>query len=183
MNKKNPEPTYESVKNRLSDEEIIDSYVFRSTMTAAEKEEADAAFRKLRFEQLKNMSDKQILQGELMRMRLLMKDYFEQSTFMKSFSFSVQLKTYIELLKKSQASFAKDIDIHKTKLSRLLNDKENPNIDLMYRLEWHSGQMIPATYWFKLHTKKLEHSIKENQEKRKEASKRVKNELNFEESF
>ena len=50
----------------------------------------------------------------------------------------------------------------------------------MYRLEWHSGKMIPATYWFRLYAKKLEHTIKENQEKRTEANKKVKNELNFE---
>ena len=75
--------------------------------------------------------------------------------------------------------FANDLNIHKTKLSRILNNRENPNIELMYRLEHHSGQMIPATYWYRLFTKKQEEDIKLNHEKRKLESKKVKNELNF----
>lgn len=177
MNKN--EPTYESVSKYLTDEEIVESFVFRSTMTAEEKEAADAEFRKLRFEQLKNMSDEQRLKGELRRMQSLMEDYFKQSTYIVSYSFANQLKAYIGFLKKTHTSFAKDIGIHKTKLSRILNHKENPNIDLMYRLERHSGQMLPAIYWFRLHVKQLEHSIKEDETKRQEAYKKVSNELSF----
>jgi hypothetical protein len=68
------EPTYEDLRKELSDEEIAESFVFRSTMTAEEKKQADEEFRKLRFERLKEMSDEQIFQSELMRMKLLMKD-------------------------------------------------------------------------------------------------------------
>ncbi len=68
------EPTYEDLRKELSDEEIAESFVFRSAMTAEERNQADEEFRKLRFERLKEMSDEQILQSELMRMKLLMKD-------------------------------------------------------------------------------------------------------------
>ncbi|AEE48669.1 hypothetical protein [Haliscomenobacter hydrossis] len=68
------EPTYEDLRKELSDEEIVESFVFRSTMTAEERKQADEEFRKLRFESLKEMSDEQILQSELMRMKLLLKD-------------------------------------------------------------------------------------------------------------
>lgn len=177
MNKN--EPTYESVSKYLSDEEIVESYVFRSTMTVAEKEAAEAEFRKLRFEQLKNMSDEQRLKGELFRMQLLMDDYFKQTAYIETFSFANQLKAYIDLLKKTHTSFAKDIGIHKTKLSRILNNKEKPNIELMYRLERHSGKMLPAIYWFRLHTKQLENRIKKDEEKRLEEYGKVRNELCF----
>lgn len=173
------EPTYEDLRKELSDEEIVESYVFRSTMTADERKQADEEFRKLRFESLTNMSDEQILQSELMRMKLLMKDYFQQSAFIASYSFSSQLKKYIDLLKKNRSDFAADLDIHKTKLSRILNDKENPNLELMYRLERHSGNMIPANYWYRLHSRKLEEDIKLDTQKRAEEYKRVKNELKF----
>jgi hypothetical protein len=89
--KKSNEPTYEDLKKKYSDEEIVDSFVFRSTMTDEERKQADEEFRKLRFERLKNMSDKQILQSELMRMKLLMKDYFNQLQYIEDFSFSNQL--------------------------------------------------------------------------------------------
>lgn len=173
------EPTYEELSKIYSDKEIAESFVFRSNMTAVEKEAADEELKRLRFEQLKNRSDEQILQGELMRMRLLMKDYFNQSSFIESYTFSSQLRTYISLLKKTMVDFSSDIDIHKTKLSRLLNNRENPNIELMYRLEHHSGNMIPATYWYRLFAKEQEEKIKSDAEKRVAEYKRVKNELSF----
>ena len=83
------------------------------------------------------------------------------------------------MLKKTHSEFAQDIDIHKTKLSRLLNDRENPNVELMYRLEIHSGKLIPANYWYKLFSKKLEQEIKSNKKIRSEEYKRVKNKLKF----
>lgn len=178
MSKKN-EPTYEKLSKSLTDEEIAQSYVLRSKMTEEEKLHADAEFKKLRLEKLASMSDEQILQSELIRMKLLMKDYIEQSEFLASFSFANQLKKYIELLRLSHAQFARDIDIHRTKLSRIINSKENPNIELMYRLEIHSGAMIPATYWYRLYTKQIEEEIKTNQERRAIESEKVKNELNF----
>ena len=179
---KKKEPTYQELRKKMSDEEIVESFVFRSTMTDEERKQADEEFRKLRFESLKKMSDEQILQSKLMRMRFLMKDYFKQSEFIESYSFSSQLKKYIGLLKKTRKDFAADLDIHKTKLSRILNDKENPNIELMYRLEHHSGNMIPATYWYRLHSRKLEEDIKRDSIKRSEEYKRVKNRLKFKKS-
>lgn len=173
------ELTYEDLSKIYSDEEIAESFVFRSSMSAEEKESADEEFRRLRFEQLKNMSDEQILKGELMRMRLLIKDYFDQPSFIEEYSFANQLRKYISLLKKTMVEFSNDIDIHKTKLSRLLNNRENPNIELMYRLEHHSGMMIPATYWYRLFAKKQEEEIKSDSEKRVKEYKRVKNELSF----
>lgn len=176
------ESTYEQLRKQLSDEEIAESFVFRSTMTDEERRQADEEFRKLRLERLKEMSDEQILQSELMRMRLLMTDYFRQSQYIESFSFSNQLKRYIELIKKSQKAFAADLDIHKTKLSRILNNKENPNIELMYRLEHHSNNMLPATYWYRLYSRRLEEDIKKDKQKRSEEYKRVKNKLTFKKS-
>ena len=66
------EPTYEDLSKIYTDKEIAESFVFRSTRTAEEKEAADEEFRKLRFEQLKNMSEEQVLKGELLRMKLLL---------------------------------------------------------------------------------------------------------------
>ncbi|MEO0789072.1 MAG: hypothetical protein AAFY36_10430 [Bacteroidota bacterium] len=178
MSKKN-EPTYDDLSKIYSDEEIAESFVFRSSMSAAEKELADEEFRKLRFEQLKNMSDEQLMQSELMRMKLMIKDYLTQPLFIESYSFANQLRKYISVLKKSMSDFSEDIGIHKTKLSRLINNRENPNEKLMYRLEHHSGKMIPATYWYRLFTRMQEDKIKRNHKQRISESKKVKNEMSF----
>ncbi len=170
---------YEKFKAQYSKEELVESFIFPSSLSPEEKKKAEEEFRKLRMEKLKNRSDAQILHGELMRMKLLIEDYFLQDNYIDSFSFSEQLKNYISLLKKPHHEFAADIGIHKTKLSRILNNKENPNIDIMFRLELHSGAMIPATHWFKLHIKKQENEIRLNKKKRQEENKKVKNKLNF----
>ncbi|MEL6671069.1 MAG: hypothetical protein AAFR61_02725 [Bacteroidota bacterium] len=178
MSKKG-EPTYDKLKKTLSDQEIAQSYVLRGTMTEEEKQAAEAEFKKLRLEKLKSMSDEQVLQGELVRMKLLIRDYLQQNTFLPAFSFASQLKQYIDLLKVPHGQFAQDIAIHKTKLSRLIHAKEAPNVDFMYRLEIHSGAMIPASFWYRLYAKQIEEEIKTNQEKRALASEKVKNELKF----
>lgn len=179
---KQHEPTYNQLKKTLTDSEIAESYVLRSEMSEEEKRVAEEEFRKLRMEQLKSMSDQQVLQSELMRMKLLIKEYISQNIFLSSFSFASQLKKYIELVGISHTQFANNINLHKTKLSRIINAKENPNIELMYRLETHSGQMIPANYWYRLYSKEIEEDIKSNAEKRAAESEKVKNELRFKRS-
>lgn len=176
---KKKEPTYKGLNKKLSKEELVESYVFRGTLSGEEKKNADKEFLRLRLQKLKEKSDEQILQGELIRMKLLMQDYFSQSIYEEKYSFASQLKNYIEIIKKTHTEFASDIDIHKTKLSRILNKRENPNIELMYRLELHSDKIIPATYWYKLHSLKLEHEIKVDDDKRAAEYKRVKNVLKF----
>ncbi|MEM6397164.1 MAG: hypothetical protein AAF741_12515 [Bacteroidota bacterium] len=173
------EPTYDELRRKYTKEEIAESYVFRGSMSTAEKQEADEEFKRLRLEQLKSMSDDQVLQSELMRMKLLIKDYLDQSLFIEEFSFANQLKRYVSVAEKSMIEFSEDIGIHKTKLSRLVNNREKPNEELMYRLEHHSGGMIPATYWFRLFTRMQENAIKNNQEKRISEAKKVKNQLSF----
>lgn len=176
---KKKEQNYTEIKKILSDEEIVENFIFRGILSGDDKTEAEDEFRRIRLERLKEMSDSQILQSELIRMNLLIRDYFKQSSFLQEYSFSSQLKNYVSILKKSMKEIATDLNIHKTKLSRIINGRENPNIDLMYRLEKHSGELIPATYWFRLHTKELEEEIKINLDKREIEYKKVTNELNF----
>lgn len=176
---KQKEPTYEDLRKQYTDEEIVESFVFRSNMSEEERVDAEREFKKLRLEQLKQMSDKQVLKGELMRMRLLIQDYFEQPSYSEEYAFEQQLDKYINLLKLSKKNFASDINIHPTKLSRLLNGREHPNTDLMYRLEKHSGNMIPAIYWYRLHIKKTENRIAQNVTDRQKEYEKVKNELVF----
>ena len=50
--------------------------------------------------------------------------------------------------------------------------KYEPNIEFVYRLEKHSGELIPALIWWKLIIRKQEFEIKQDKKTRKkEASK------------
>ena len=173
------EKIYQQLREECSDEEIAAAYVFPDDLDQREKEEIEEEFKKLRLKALRERTEEQRLLAEIMRMKLLMRDYFERSGYEEEFSFSKQLENYLKILGRSQKEFAEEIDLHPTKLSRLLNDRENPNVELAYRLEIHCGSIIPAIYWWKLHAKKIEEDVRTDQERRKIESEKVRNQLRF----
>lgn len=173
------EEIYQQLREEFSDEEIAAGYVFPDDLDQSEKEEIEEEFKKLRLKALRERTEEQRLLAEIMRMKLLMRDYFERSGYEEEFSFSKQLENYLKILGRSQKEFAEEVDLHPTKLSRLLNDRENPNVELAYRLETHCGSIIPAIYWWKLHAKKIEEDVRTDQERRKIESEKVRNQLRF----
>ena len=174
---KENEKLYNRLRKTMSDEEIVDSVLIKEDMTPEEKKEADAELRRLRFELLANMSDEEKLIGEVMRLRSQIKSYLKSEEFSTEKTFGKYLEEYIRILKRERRAIADELALHYTKLSRLVNDKEEPNIELTYRLEAHSGKMIPATLWWKLTVKKQEHLISKDLKTRKIEAKKVKNAL------
>ena len=173
------EKIYQQLREEFSEEEIAAGYIFPDDLDQKEKEEIEAEFKKLRLKALRERTEEQRLLSELMRMKLLMRDYFERGGFEEAFSFSKQLELYIKILGRNQKAFAAEIDLHPTKLSRLLNNRENPNVELTYRLEVHGGNIIPALYWWKLHAKRIEEDVRTDKERRKIESEKVRNRLRF----
>ena len=170
---------YDEIQKELSrafsDAEIASGYILPENASEAET----AVFLQLRFKALQERTEEQRLLAELMRMKLIIRDYLEQADYDPVFSFSKQLSQYISLLGRSQRSIAAELGLHPTKLSRLLNARENPNVELAYRLEKHCGNIIPAVYWWKLHAKRIEEEIKTNEKLRKSERSKVKNPLQF----
>jgi plasmid maintenance system antidote protein VapI len=176
---KNSEKLYRELSEQFTDQELVEGYVFPADLEEQEKEAIEAEFRALRFKALKERTEEQRLLSALMRIKLLIKDYFESEHFDQEFSFSHQLEQYIKLIGRSQKDFAAEIDLHPTKLSRILNGRDNPNNELVYRLEKHCGNIIPAIYWWRLYAKQLEDEIKTNDSQRNIEWGKVKNNLMF----
>lgn len=168
---------YEHLSEQYSDEEMVENFVFSEVLDAEEQQRVDEEFRQLRLQRLKEMSPQQQLLGRLMKMKMLMQDYFKIQKFLPEYSFSNQLKYYIKAIGKTHKEFAGDIGLHATKLSRILNGKENPNAELMHRLEKHSSGYLPAFYWWRLHARRLEHLLRTDLEKKLEEGEKVKNPL------
>lgn len=175
---KKSEKIYNRLSEQLSDEEIVDGYLFNDdNLSEEEQRVVDKELRELRLKRLQEMTDSQKLFGQLMKIKYRMQDYFESSKYDQQFSFSNQLKEYSSIINRTNKDFAKDLGLHHTKLSRILNGKENPNIELLYRLDEHSNGELPAHYWWRLHAKELEHKILTDLDKRIEESKKVTNPL------
>lgn len=166
---------YEEMRKRLTDEEIAESVLIPADLSEAEQKEAEEAFRKIRFERLGQMTEDQKIYADLLQLRFQLEDYVLSRDFDAEKSFAHYLTRYIHIFHKTKKQFAADLAVHVSRLSRLLREKETPNIELMYRLESHSGELIPALLWWKLLSKKQEFEILTNQEQRKLERARVKN--------
>ena len=158
---------YQELKEKYSDEEIGEAMVFPVDLPEKEKNEADEEFRKLRFERLKNKTVEDKIFSDLMRLQFEIMEYLKKDVFSFEKTFGKILREYIHIIRKPKREIAEDLSLHYTKLSRLLNDKEDPNVELAFRLEKHSDKIIPAIYWWKLLVKKQAFIISKDTETRR----------------
>lgn len=168
---------YEELSKKYTDEEIVDGFVFNETLSPSEQKEVDEEFLKIRLERMKNMSPHDLLVSNLIQMKILIQQYLKENEYAESFSFSNQLRRYIKITQRSNKEIANNLDVHPTKLSRIVNGKENPNVELMYRLEKHSDGELPAHYWWRLYSKELENNIKNDLQMKLEEAAKVKDTL------
>lgn len=172
------EQIYEQLSQLYTDEEIVKGFVFNDdSLSDEEEKEAMQQFRKMRLNQLKNMSKSEILLGKMMKLKLSILKYLESNTYQEAYSFGKQLQLYAEVVNKSHKDFAGDLGIHHTTLGNIANGKEHPSIDLMYRLEEHSRGEIPAHHWWRLHALELEYRIRTDLESKIKEAKKVKNQI------
>ncbi|CAH1000960.1 hypothetical protein LEM8419_01971 [Neolewinella maritima] len=171
---------YRELSEQYSEEELAESFVFSSELTDPEEQrEAHAEFLKLRLAARENMDEGAQLRSKLYAFKLSLQDYFQTKKFVQEFSFGQQAKRYIAITNRSNSEIASNLDIHKARLSRIVNGKEHPNTELMYRLERHSGGEIPAYYWWRLLARELEYKLRTDHRKKQEEADRVNNPLSL----
>lgn len=170
---------YQELREQLTDQEIAESTLIPADLTEQEKKENAEALRRMRFERLAQMTSEQKIYADLLQLRFKLEDYVNGFTFDPQRSFGYYLTEYIHIFRKTNKNFAEDINVHESRLSRMLKDKESPNIELMYRLERHSGELIPALIWWKLSSKKQEFDLVTNIELRNSENLKVKNAFSY----
>ena len=171
------EEIYQKLKEKYTDEEIVDSMLIPADLTTEEEKQLAEEMREIRFQRLREISEEDRILADVMRMRFQIENYLKSSKFSFEKTFGKYLEEYIRILNKPRKEIAEDLSIHYTKLSRIINDKEEPNVELAYRLEKHSGDLINAKLWWKLMIKKQEFIISKDDETRKEEQKKVRNAL------
>lgn len=171
------EEIYQKLKEKYTDEEIVDSMLIPADLTKAEEKQLAKEMKEIRFQRLRQVSEEDRILADVMRLRFQIEAYLKSNIFSFNKTFGKYLEEYIRILNKPRKDFAEDLSIHYTKLSRIINDKEEPNIELAYRLEKHSGDLINAKLWWKLMIKKQEFIISQDDETRKEEQEKVSNPL------
>lgn len=149
-------------------------------LTVDEKNLADQELKLLRFKKLNQLSEDKRIYAELLRLRYEITDYLDLGVFDPDHSFGNYLKKYLHILNLKRREFSENISLHETKFSRIINDKENPGLAILYRLEEHSDKIISASTWWNLVTRKVENDIKHNSKDRKTQSKKVRNKFKYE---
>ena len=147
-------------------------------LSEGEKQALAEEMKAIRMQKLREMTEEDRILSDVMRLRFQIESYVKEGGFSFQKTFGKYLEEYIRILNKQRREIADDLSIHYTKLSRIINDKEEPNVELTYRLEKHSGNLISAKLWWKLMIKKQEFIISEDTETRKEEQEKVKS-INF----
>jgi len=168
---------YQQLKKKYTNEEIADSIMIPADLSKKEQLDLAAEMKAIRFQKLSETTEEDRILADVMRLRFNIEAYLQKNTFLFDKTFGKYLEEYIRILKKSRKEIASDLALHYTKLSRIINDKEEPSIALCYRLEKYTGNLIQAKLWWQLLIKKQAFILEEDKVTRTEEQGKVKNAL------
>jgi hypothetical protein len=144
----NYEKVYKKLSEEYTDEEIADAMLIPADLTVEEQEEVNKELKAFRMNLLSKTTEEQRTYSDLLRFRYQLEEYIENRDYEEPMNFGAQLEEYTRILKRTKKRLSEELSVHYTKLSRVINNRESPNIDLIYRLEEHSGALVPALVWW-----------------------------------
>ena len=143
-------------QNKYTNKELAQAHVLPHGLTEKQKAEADKQIWEIRKQSLEELDSGKILLSQMMRLKFKMNRYIASNKYDEIYTFSYFLKEYVSSLNMTKNAFSKEISLHNSQLSRLLHNKEEPNKNILIRLEIHSNKSIPAITWFKVLEKQKE---------------------------
>lgn len=167
----------EDITGKFTDTEIAEAFVLPVKLTQKQRHEAALQLAEARKKSMAEMSEADILTGNLLQLKFQLENYIKSDKFDELKTFGYFLKQYLQIINKKRNEFAWEIDVHETLLSQLINDHREPGENIIIRLELHCNNLIPAAYWYRLIEKQKEHFIQTNTELRKREKKFVKRQL------
>lgn len=170
---KSDKQLFEELKQEYSIEEIADFAMIPNELGEKEQKLAQEEFVAMRLKKRETISDQDRLLSGLLSLKYQIKAYIRKNSFDVSISFGKTLSQYLSIIGRKQKEFAKDINIHPSRLSRILKGKEKIGKKVAYRLERHSGDLIPALYWWKLMQKEVEQEMLSDTQIKQEEQKQV----------
>jgi plasmid maintenance system antidote protein VapI len=162
-------------KKELTPEQQAEAHVYPHGLTSAEKTQADTEMLQMRLAQLGRLTESQRIYGGVLSLRYQMENYLSDRSYSAEESFGAYLRKYLHVVEKSQLEISSALHVHATRMNQIINDKLQPNLTLVYRLEKHSANLIPAHIWWALHAKQIEASIINDVTTRAEQGKLVQN--------
>lgn len=163
--------------SKYTPEELAESTVFPVSLKPSKRKLAAKLLAEAREKSQREMTDETRLRLQLYQLKFQLEDYIQNKEFDPNMSFGYFLKRYVSLLNVKRKDFAADISIDAALLSQFINRHRMPPEYITVRLEIHSDNTIPATYWFKLVTKQREYELRTDKKIRTKERKFVRRKL------
>lgn len=160
------------VKNKTERIEL-DEDMIPVKLTPKQRAKADAEISAFVKSRKAEMTDDMRYRAKLLQLKFQIEDYVNSGEEDNTVTFGYFLNEYIHFLNIAKREFSKEINLHSTKLSRILSGTEEPNEKLFVRLEIHSGNAIPAIAWYKIAEKQRQFRFLHNRKLRASESKLV----------
>lgn len=173
--KKGKSNTYSKATEGFSKKEIAQSILIANESIPSKEEHKE--FLEIRLNLLNKRTQSELIMSNLLQFKYEVETYIELGEYIPRYSFAKCLKRYMKIVDKTSKQMTEDLSIHKTKLSRILNEREEANPTLSYKLEKHSVSILPAIFWWKLVSIKKTYDIETNEKDRKDAFSKVRNEI------
>lgn len=169
------EDLYKELSQKYTKQELVESFVFPSMLSDEEEKKAAKELWEHRKSLLENRTEEEKIYANLLKLKYEIEDGLVLAEKNKTTSsVSCFLKAYIKSIGSKQKNLASDLAIHTTRLSRIINGRERLSLSLAYRLEKHSGGLIPALLWWKLVQKEVEAEIESESQHRIDEMNKVK---------
>ncbi len=151
----------------------------KHNLSVEDKKAADKLLSIERFKRLNQLSDASRIYAGLLKLKYEIEDYLTLETFDRGHTFDSYLKKYVQIFNLKRKALAEDLSIHETKFSRIINGKEDPGLNILYRIEGHSNGVLKAELLWKLVMRKMEFEIIANKKDRKIQLKLVRNKFRY----
>lgn len=167
------------ISKKYTPRELAESFVFRTELTHKEKEESDNALRTLRKKAVTEMSEGQKLSMNLLGLKYEMEDYAKTQVHDLGKTFGMFIKKYAKIIQRKNYELADDLGIDETRFSQIVNSKIIPGEKIVYRLEYHSDNIIPGIVWLEILHKDIEHKAEQDIKTRTSEYKTVKKRMDI----
>ncbi len=155
-------------------EELADAHIIPAKLTSEERAQVDAEMHVFRMRILAEMTAEDKLKSNLCQLRALIRRDLEKNEQPYKYTFQSVLKEYLQICRKKQVTLAQELELHPSKLNVYLSGKEHPNLAVLYRLEKHSGGLMPALLWWRVAARKIEQQIQNDVENRQREGAKVR---------
>lgn len=163
---------YERLSQHYTAEELAAAFVFPPDVDEETANQEAANFAAWRKQRLAQRTPRQRLLAALLQLRYDIEA--ELSLPQATRLVPHFLRAYLRAIGYTQQDLAQDLDVAPARLSRILHGKERLSLALAYRLERHSGELIPALLWWKLAQRAIEQEIMSDTDERAQEQQRVK---------